>query len=84
MYGCMNPGCGWGREFFPEQLDYHHIEPKEHCVSQMSSKPTKVVAEINKCIVLCSNCHRLHHAGNLPLDGIMKCNIDESGCIVPK
>ncbi|WP_254513872.1 hypothetical protein [Anatilimnocola floriformis] len=83
MYGCMNPDCGWCKAFSAEQLDYHHIEPKSHCVSQMSGKPvTAVVAEINKCVVLCGNCHRRHHAGGLDLSGIERCNVDEEGRLV--
>lgn len=55
--------CG---EDHPATLDFHHPDPsiKEGEVSQMiasmASKQT-VLEEINKCIVLCSNCHRKEH-----------------------
>ena len=44
-------------------LDFHHIDPKtkERRISYLRSIK-KIDAEIAKCIVLCSNCHRkLHH-----------------------
>lgn len=47
-------------------LDFHHLDPneKEHSISVLKyggSKP-KLLKEIEKCMVLCSNCHRdLHH-----------------------
>lgn len=53
-------------------LDFHHLDPdvKEEPVSHLlrSNRSTKVIiAEINKCIVLCANCHRKFHAGVIQL-----------------
>lgn len=51
-------------------LDFHHLDPneKEHLVSSMMGRNMeKLVEEINKCVVLCSNCHRKVHAGILTL-----------------
>jgi hypothetical protein len=46
-------------------LDFHHINPedKEYAVSNLVSNKmfTKAYKEIKKCIVLCANCHRIHH-----------------------
>ena len=47
-------------------LDYHHIDPsvKEDTVARMISNNytlDRVYAEIEKCVVLCSNCHREFH-----------------------
>ena len=47
-------------------LDFHHIDPtkKEKNLSNMirSNSFKSVLQEIEKCIVLCSNCHRdLHY-----------------------
>lgn len=43
-------------------LDFHHEEPglKEHNISQLKSRK-KIKAESKKCIILCSNCHRMEH-----------------------
>jgi len=46
-------------------LDFHHVNPKEkeHAVSKLISNKrfTTAIEEIKKCIVLCANCHRIHH-----------------------
>lgn len=46
-------------------FDFHHINPleKEYTPSDMLMlKKEKVFKELDKCILLCSNCHRiLHH-----------------------
>ena len=46
-------------------LDFHHVDPteKEHNVNRLVSNKSfkKAYAEIEKCIVLCANCHRIHH-----------------------
>lgn len=46
-------------------LDFHHEDPstKEHNVNRLISNKqfTKAYEEIKKCIVLCANCHRIHH-----------------------
>lgn len=56
-------GCADCGEADSVVLDFHHLDPKEKVseVSKMivSRKPLKTIqAEIDKCIVLCSNCHR--------------------------
>jgi len=46
------------------RLDFHHIDPntKEMCVSKMLHlSKTRFIREIQKCIVLCANCHRDVH-----------------------
>jgi hypothetical protein len=46
-------------------FDFHHINPteKEYTPSDMLMlKKSKVFKELDKCVLLCSNCHRiLHH-----------------------
>ena len=46
-------------------LDFHHTkaEEKEGIVSQLvrGGQFKKARAEAEKCIVLCANCHRVHH-----------------------
>jgi hypothetical protein len=46
-------------------LDFHHEDPskKEYNVNRLISNGQfkKAYKEITKCIVLCANCHRIHH-----------------------
>lgn len=53
-------------------LDYHHVDPKKkkknvssiiHCGHSFEL----LKSELEKCIILCSNCHRKYHAGLLEL-----------------
>jgi hypothetical protein len=49
-------------------LDWHHTDPseKEHPVSWLMKNRSRkaILEEIDKCICLCSNCHRkLHYYG---------------------
>ncbi len=40
-------------------LEFHHVKPKFRCVSQMHEYSWKrILKEIAKCEILCSNCHR--------------------------
>lgn len=54
--------CGFDH---PAALDFHHIDPseKENIVSNLVSSGCFAAAmeEVQKCIVLCANCHRIHH-----------------------
>lgn len=48
-------------------LDFHHIDPttKIGTINYLSNYGTgikKLIEEIRKCRVLCSNCHRVEHA----------------------
>lgn len=51
-------------------LDFHHLDKdsKESTVSYMAASgisKKRILEEIDKCIVLCANCHRkLHHDEN--------------------
>jgi len=49
----------------PAALDFHHTDPskKENLVSKLVSNGCFAAAmkEAKKCIVLCANCHRIHH-----------------------
>jgi hypothetical protein len=54
--------CGFDH---PAALDFHHVNPseKENLVSKLVSNGCFAAAmeEVQKCIVLCANCHRIHH-----------------------
>lgn len=48
----------------PYCLDFHHIDPsnKKYAISKIRSKSKNIVMnEVEKCIVLCANCHRKEH-----------------------
>lgn len=61
-------GCTKCTEKEPAALDFHHTGKKDAPVSQMYAYNRKrLVKEISRCVVLCSNCHRKHHAGLLDL-----------------
>ena len=60
---CKCAKCGESRGYV---LDYHHINPKEkeQTIARMTSNYyslDNIYDEINKCIVLCANCHREFH-----------------------
>lgn len=63
--GCSGCGLPWPGVC----LDFHHINGRED--SMMISRrwrfsvrdALKVVKEIGRCTILCSNCHRMHHYG---------------------
>ena len=55
--------CGESRSYV---LDFHHKNPsvKDGTIARMTSNYNKIEdiqKEIDKCIVLCSNCHREFH-----------------------
>lgn len=59
--GCVK--CGEKR---PYVLDFHHKDPsiKDAGIARMTSNKNKIEdiqKEIDKCVVLCSNCHREFH-----------------------
>lgn len=55
--------CGFDH---PAALDFHHVEQKKsnrkvnELVGDGHTKK-QILEEISRCIVLCSNCHRVHH-----------------------
>lgn len=52
--------CGYDK--YPSVLDFHHIDPatKSFGISSggFSRSWASIEAEINKCLLVCSNCHR--------------------------
>jgi len=58
--------CKVCREDHPSRLDFHHRDPKQKYKGVMEMardgySEERILKEIKKCDVLCSNCHRYHH-----------------------
>lgn len=57
---CIN--CGFAH---PAALDFHHVirGPDNRKVHRLVANHAFISAkkEIEKCVVLCANCHRIHH-----------------------
>jgi hypothetical protein len=52
-------------------LDFHHWGPKKDIVGNLLAQRRpweEIREELEKCVVLCSNCHRKLHAGKLKLE----------------
>lgn len=69
-------GCSCCEEKAICCLDFHHLEDKEEVVSRLIGNLSvrRLEMEINKCVILCSNCHRKIHNGliKFPLDKRLK------------
>jgi len=53
------------QEFHPAVFEFHHLDPSQKDYSWTKMRllsPDKRQAELNKCVMLCANCHRLRHA----------------------
>lgn len=72
-YGCAQ--CG---ENDSACLDFHHMRDKTDEVSYLVAVKSahKIANEINKCIVVCANCHRKLHRYNLDVSHLPLCDID--------
>ena len=58
--------CGFSR--YAGALDFHHLDPKrkDTGIAKLARSPLtdKVRQELDKCVLLCANCHRMVH-GNV-------------------
>ncbi|SOK58648.1 g371 [Yersinia phage fHe-Yen9-04] len=63
--------CGYNKCL--AALDFHHINPleKDFNISTKFISFEKMKSELDKCILLCSNCHREFHDGKLDLTKII-------------
>ena len=58
--GCYK--CGYNKNI--AALEFHHLDPSEKEFQLGSAKTTnldKLLLEMNKCILVCANCHREIH-----------------------
>ena len=56
--------CGYNQ--YVQALDFHHIDPtiKDANISDLTNGcygTNRILAEIDKCVCLCANCHRVFH-----------------------
>lgn len=59
--GCAD--CGLMLPDYPEVFDFHHISNKKFTLSKYTQHTIgSIQREVAKCVVLCSNCHRIRHA----------------------
>ena len=63
--GAACQDCGISDPTRMEIYDYHHVDPstKAHSISDIIKGPLdRLMIEVDKCALLCSNCHRSEHA----------------------
>ena len=63
-------GCLVCKETDHVCLEFHHLDPnkKDFTIGEQVMRNWKtILPEIEKCVVLCSNCHRKFHAGRFAL-----------------
>lgn len=61
-------GCKLCPENEPVCLEFHHLDPTKKDIgiaNYMATNISKILQEIEKCVCLCSNCHKKVHAGLL-------------------
>lgn len=79
----QNFSCKFCSESSIECLDWHHLDPstKRDTVSTLLNEyrsMQSVLDEMEKCIVVCSNCHRKIHANKISTEGISAETISQS------
>ena len=66
--------CGYDKCI--DALEFHHLDPKKKDFGISKDGLTrsweKTKKEIDKCILICTNCHRELHAGILQPSSVMK------------
>lgn len=61
--------CGYSKS--KQALEFHHVNPeeKEFKISgNTNGNLSRLIKEVDKCVLLCANCHREVHDGSLNLD----------------
>ena len=69
LMGSKCSSCGYDK--CPNALELHHLDPTQK--DSLTTKhlrhitdPVRLQSELDKCILLCANCHRETHAGLHP------------------
>lgn len=70
LVSCFNDHCALCGEKFPEYCyDFHHKDPSQKDFSiggrGITYSKEKSFREVQKCVMLCSNCHRKVHNENI-------------------
>jgi hypothetical protein len=64
----LSKGCSRCPEKRPSTLDYHHVDPeaKKDTINRLLAKGRKdsLLREMEKCVLLCANCHRVEEFGD--------------------
>ena len=70
--------CGYSRCI--EALEFHHLDPniKSFTISGKSKSFNSLKNEVDKCILVCSNCHKEIHAGLINIDTIINQKVEVS------
>jgi len=58
--------CGYDK--WPAAFDFHHLDPmgKDFTISEGMTSWDRIKPELDKCVLLCANCHRETHDGLHP------------------
>ena len=75
MKGMKCEKCGYDKNI--SALEFHHIDPSKKSFQLdmrhlSNASKEKIIEESNKCILLCSNCHREFHHEDMDKDKISK------------
>jgi hypothetical protein len=84
-YGCQNPECKWVGEFPSCCLEFHHVDrsKKTFEISSGTSHPMlEILKEVNKCTVVCANCHSQVHGIGLDASKFPKCKVSKTGEVI--
>lgn len=81
MGGCCQL-CGYNKSF--SALEFHHLNPEEKEIGLGSIRGNpqgweKIVVELRKCMLVCSNCHKEIHEGISKIPEFFA-KFDESYC----
>jgi hypothetical protein len=61
---CVDCGISYPNTHY-SVFDFHHLDPSEKDVDWSKLRLRswdKIVKELSKCVLLCSNCHRIRHS----------------------
>lgn len=54
--------------FIPQVFDFHHLDPKQKdfkLSQKQNARFDTLKSELDKCVLLCANCHRIRHAQSI-------------------